>query len=85
MANHLAKRLAEDGLNVDLLITVDAAAAWKTDDVDRTVSSNVKKNINIYQTNESSVGSHGGRNTAKSPKSTKVVNNDYSNYYEGTP
>jgi RHS repeat-associated protein len=38
IANHLAKRLGEDDIQVDLLVTVDAAAAWESDEVDRTVA-----------------------------------------------
>jgi len=78
MANHLAKRLEVDKIQVDLLITVDAAAAWETDEVDRTVSPNVKKNINIFQTKKSSVDSRGAANTAVDPKKTSVVNVDVS-------
>lgn len=79
MANHLSKRLEADKIQVDLLITIDAAAAWETDEVDRTVSANVKKNINIYQTKKSTVDSRGAENTAVDPKRTSVLNVDVSN------
>jgi RHS repeat-associated protein len=85
MANHLAKRLGADNIQVDLLITVDAAAAWETDEVDRTISANVKENINIYQTTPSSVKSHGGANTAIDPTKTTVTNSNYTGFYNGTP
>lgn len=85
MANHLAKRLEVDKIQVDLLITVDAAAAWETDEVDRTISANVKENINIYQTTPSIVKSHGRANTAIDPSKTTVTNSNYTGFYEGTP
>jgi len=73
MATHLASRLEADGVTVSILVTVDAAAAWKTSSVSRLIPTNVLVNVNYYQTEESTVGSHGAANTAKS-SSTKVFN-----------
>ncbi len=70
MANHLAKRLQGDNIQVDLLITVDAAAAFETHKVDRTISANVKDNLNIFQTTPSIVESCGGSNIAVLPAPT---------------
>lgn len=83
LANHLSERLRADNISVDLLVTIDAAAGPKTDKVDRTISSNVKKNINIYQTTESSVGSRGAPNIADDISKTQVVNNNYTGYCAG--
>ena len=85
LANHLAKRLEADKIQVDLLITVDAAAAWETNEVDRKIPSNVKENINIFQTNASSVGSNGAENTAVDPSKTNITNSNYTGQYTGKP
>lgn len=61
LANHLSKRLNKAKLDVNLLVTVDAAAGPESSDVDRTVSSNVKKNLNYYQTTPSLIRSRGDR------------------------
>ena len=62
LANYLAKRLKEAKLEVNLLVTVDAAASPESSKVDREISSNVKKNINYYQTNPSAIRSRGDKN-----------------------
>lgn len=62
LANHLTKRLKEAKLDVNLLVTVDAAAGPESSNVDRTISSNVEKNINYYQTTPSLIRSRGDRN-----------------------
>jgi len=83
LANHLAKRLDTKNISVDLLVTVDAANGQGSDKVDRTISKNVKKNINYYEKNKSNskfkrpVGSHGGSN--KGVREGQVENHDYSN------
>lgn len=76
LANHLAGRLAKDNIPVDLLITIDAAAAWKTDKVDRTVPGNVSIALNYYQTVESFVFSRGGPSAAATPDRTAVYNHN---------
>lgn len=48
LANHLTKRLKEAKLDVNLLVTVNAAAGLESSNVDRTISSNVEKNLNYY-------------------------------------
>ncbi|MCD7936234.1 MAG: DUF6443 domain-containing protein, partial [Tannerellaceae bacterium] len=82
MANHLAKRLQEAGLDVELLITVDAAASKYSDQIDRTVPSNVKTNINYFQTKESGIKSKGDKNVAQDETKTNVYNINISNYGE---
>lgn len=76
LANHLAKRLKKEGVDIDLLVTIDAAAGPESDKVDRVISDNVKKNINIYQTTPSSIESRGGANTAENEGKTDVDNRD---------
>lgn len=76
MATHLAERLAADGIQVDLLVTVDAAAGPESDEVDRSPSPNVKYNMNFYQTTPSVVLSHGAPNVAEDPSKTTVLNKD---------
>jgi hypothetical protein len=86
LAQHLTDRLKTDGIEVELLITIDAAAGPQSSQVDRTVSDNVKENLNIYQTKPSTwpVQSYGGENTADNEK-TKVTNSNYTGYYTGEP
>lgn len=62
LANHLTKRLKEAKLDVNLLVTIDVAAGPESSNVDRTISSNVEKNINYYQTTPSLIRSRGDRN-----------------------
>lgn len=82
LANHLAKRLDEKNISVDLLITVDAANGRGSDKVDRNISKNVKKNINYFEKNKSNskfkrpIGSHGAAN--KGVRKGQVENHDYS-------
>lgn len=74
LATHLSKRLAKDGIQVDFLITIDAAKGPNSDEVDRTIPENVKENLNVYQTKKSSIGSRGGVNK-REDGSTKGINN----------
>jgi RHS repeat-associated protein len=76
MAQHLADRLKADGIEVDLLVTVDQAdGPLLGDDAYRVVSDNVKKNVNIYQTTpEKGTTSHGGKNYAEDSDKTEVNN-----------
>ncbi len=76
LANHLTKRLENDNIKVNLLITVDAAWGADSDEIDRSISKNVAINWNLYQTTPSFVGSHGNTNTAIDTTKTKVVNTD---------
>ncbi len=86
IVNHLADRLAEDNIKVNLLVTIDAAGGPDNDRVRRLVSSNVEVNLNIYQTNpEWGSGSHGAPNIAILPDRTKVINSNYTNRYIGEP
>jgi len=63
LAQHLSERLSKDGVDVDLLVTIDAAQGPGSDRVDRKIPNNVKENLNLYQTKKSPVGSRGGKNT----------------------
>lgn len=45
LAERLPERLAFDGIEVDLLVTVDAAAGPRTGEVDRMIGENVKVNL----------------------------------------
>ncbi|PTS95558.1 hypothetical protein DBR11_21125, partial [Pedobacter sp. HMWF019] len=71
LANHLAKRLKEAKLDVSLLVTVDAAAGPESSKVDRTIPSNVKKNLNYYQTTPSLIRSRGDRNKKEEGEKNK--------------
>jgi hypothetical protein len=62
LALHLEKRLAEEDINVNLVVTVDAAAGPNSDQVGRIVSDNTEENVNFYQDTPSSIGSRGGEN-----------------------
>lgn len=66
LVNHLAKRLKKAGLKVKLMVTVDTANGWGSDNIDRTLGSNVEKNDNYYKESVSfksdSTLSHGGVN-----------------------
>jgi len=80
LANYLAKRLEAVGIQVDVLVTVDAANGWGSDDVDRKISKNVKKNVNFYEKNTSfkrdPTMSHGDANEGDPGQ---VENHDKSN------
>jgi hypothetical protein len=60
--------------------TVDAAAGPENDDVNRTISSNVIENINLYQTQASMIGSHGGNNKKEENGNTTIVNVDLTRF-----
>ncbi len=89
-ANYIAKRLEKVGVTVDMLITIDAANGQASDQIDRTIGKNVKKNINYFETNKGNspwerfIGSHGGANIGSLPD--QVENIDESNEtYNGQP
>jgi len=65
-AQELTRKLNELGKKVDLLITVDAVAAWYSDEVNRVIPDNVAKIFNFYQTKEKGVSeSRGGHSQSK--------------------
>ncbi len=64
-------KLQSDGINVALLLTIDGAKGPVSFSVKTTVPSNIKFNLNIYQTQLSNIGSHGYQNTG-----AKVTNVD---------
>ena len=85
LVNHLAKRLEKVGITVDIMVTVDAANGWGSDNVDRSVGENVKKNENYFETNVNFLSdptkSHGGANKGKPEQ---VSNHNKSNdLYKG--
>ena len=83
IANKLAKALNEKNIPIELLVTIDAANGWGSDKVDRTISTNVKKNLNYYQNNPRlPLNSEGAAN--KGTEEFQVENNDLSKTtYEG--
>jgi RHS repeat-associated protein len=62
-------------VEVELLITVDAAYGPRSGGIDRTIPSNVKNNYNYYQTTEGSNRSFGGENSRASLNTvSKIIN-----------
>jgi len=89
LANYLAKQLADRNIQVDLLVTVDAANAWASFFENRDVSSNVVQNENFFQENKNLFSdftlSHGAPNTNRS-MATKLNNHNMSKRkYNGKP
>jgi RHS repeat-associated protein len=81
LANHLAKRLEEDNIEVELLITVDAAAGPESEyAVDRTISDNVEENENLFQTEASIIGSKGDKNKREDGSEEGINNEVIVNY-----
>jgi RHS repeat-associated protein len=79
-AVELASKLKGEGIDVDLLITVDAAdGPLMGTTVDHSIPDNVKVNVNEYQTTNSSIGSRGDGNTADDATKTKVINSNLTN------
>jgi hypothetical protein len=75
----LAEKLKGDNIQVDLLITVDAAdGPLMGTTVNRDIPDNVSVNVNEYQTTNSPMGSRGDKNTAQDASKTKVYNVDMS-------
>ncbi|GIV28282.1 MAG: hypothetical protein KatS3mg027_2096 [Bacteroidia bacterium] len=61
-------------INIDLFITVDPALSiWSQP---MKIPSNVKTNINFYQTDSSPIGSHGNPNFAEDENKTRIINID---------
>lgn len=81
LAMKLTRELDKLNIPVDLLITLDAANGNKSNEVDRAIPDNVKKNINYYEQNSSGsafadkvLASKGDKNVAIDPDKTKVIN-----------
>ncbi len=74
----ITETLKELGIEVDLLITVDAAKGPASGDlgdwVDREIPDNVKEATNYYQNNPSKIRSHGDEAKAKDSKKTNIMN-----------
>ena len=80
-AVELSKKLKDAGLNVNLLVTVDAAdGPLMGTTVDRDIPSNVFTNMNEFQTTNSVIGSRGDKNNKKdcTQCSTIILNMDVS-------
>lgn len=60
----IARELSKSSIPVELLITVDAAESYWSDDIDRVIPNNVKNHYNIYQTDRGAtfLKSYGGPN-----------------------
>lgn len=97
LVNYLAKRLEKAGIAVDIMVTVDAANGWFSDNVDRTIGENVKRNDNYYEENvdfsRDPTKSHGGaskgdqqkiNNHNKSKESYKGDKMDHMNIDDAT-
>lgn len=85
------KFFKQSGIKISLLLTVDAAKGPVSFAVNNDVTSNVKYNLNLYQTASSSIGSHGGPNEGtgvknvnltgeKNPKGEDVVHSNTDEY-----
>lgn len=67
------KFFQESGINIALLLTVDAAKGPVSFSVNNDVTDNVKYNLNLYQTAPSAIGSHGGPNEGRSVKNVNLT------------
>lgn len=63
----------QSGIKISLLLTVDAAKGPISFAVNKDVTNNVKHNLNLYQTQWSSIGSHGGPNEGKGVKNVNLT------------
>jgi len=66
-------RLKKDEINVNLLITIDAAKSLIGFTVNRTIPNNVKHNLNIYQRFPSRIGSRGLPNEGTNVKNVNIT------------
>jgi len=93
VAMKLSRALDKENLGVDLLVTLDAANGTGSDKIDRTIPSNVKKNVNYYETNAKNVplglkslmSSKGGPNSRAAGNNTTQIKNidDSKSQYTG--
>ena len=67
------KFFKESKVNINLLLTVDPAKGWVSFTVNNDVTSNVKHNLNLYQTKLSSIGSRGGPNEGSNVKNVNLT------------
>lgn len=85
-AAQLSKLLKKDGIKVNLMITIDPAFGYiaKLNDLTITIPDNVKTEVNIYQTENSSIGSSG---TPAKPQpgneTTNIINIPYDKLKSG--
>lgn len=66
-------RLKKDKINVNLLITIDAAKSLVGFTVNHTIPNNVKHNLNIYQRFPSRIGSRGLPNEGTNVKNVNIT------------
>lgn len=85
------KFFKQSSIKISLLLTVDAAKGPVSFAVNNDVTSNVRYNLNLYQTVSSSIGSHGAPNEGrgvknvnltgvKNPKGESVVHSNIDEY-----
>ncbi len=74
MLMEFLKYFKEDNIKIDLLITIDAAKGPVSFAVNNDVTSNVKENLNIYQTTPSRILSRGSTNEGHSVKNINLTN-----------
>lgn len=67
------KFFKESKININLLLTVDPAKGYVSFSVNNDVTSNVKHNLNLYQTKKSLIGSKGGPNEGANVKNVDLT------------
>lgn len=67
------KFFKESNININLLLTVDSAKGYVSFSVNNDVTSNVKYNLNFYQTKKSLIGSKGGPNEGANVKNVNLT------------
>lgn len=67
------KFFKESKINIDLLLTIDAAKGLVSFSVNNVVTNNVKNNLNLYQTKLSVIGSRGGPNEGSNVKNVDLT------------
>jgi RHS repeat-associated protein len=77
-AQALSRKLEKDGIKVELLVTLDAAAGPMSDKLNREIPDNVQQNYNVYQRGEfgedNVAGSRGDKNHRKGGSETGIIN-----------
>jgi hypothetical protein len=67
------KFFKESKVNINLLFTIDSAKGFVSFSVNNDVTTNVKHNLNIYQTKMSLIGSKGGPNEGANVKNVDLT------------
>ncbi len=76
-ALNLSRALYDLGIDVDLLITIDAADGPMSDTISRELFDNVLENLNFYQRTFGKIGSRGRKNKRSKNNSTTCITNCY--------